>query len=636
MWPLMVNDSPSPPSKQIYKPKSWSYGHVSGCLAVDYHIQRSLQRSWVKHCDFNCANWNEKALLARGSPTFCCFISCGKNKNGKQALISGACGYGNLIAPAVFQVLLDEYYGLNVLWRISIEGWAEVVSEAHRSLAALQHSPSTCFNSLFLSVAGPLLRYDAFITVRRPPPNWSGSGDCDLTMDRDMGRSSTLRDQILDKGGGGEMRVLATRISTLLKTALSDRVEIIRSLVPTPTAASGGGSRWGGECKRWEVTCKPWKCIKSPPCMMILGLRLFPDNENATRLVDRGPPAASSSQNEEEGNASIGTAATLISNNPAIFRAFWGEKSELRKFKDGGIVEAVIWKDIPSHSIIENACRYIISRHEPGLMALNREVAYSGGKDVGEQFSATGGGGSDKNLTRKAIQTCDEVIKCLKGLPDVVLRIRSASPVSPMLRYTSLFPPVPHPAAGGASSGKTSTTSQVDPVPIILTFESSAQWPNDPEAMKAVQRALLVRIYDSLRGISSAASVADGEKGSHAAGRQQHHLPHPISEVSPFLVLLPGESDQEDSYYALEIFAMGFVFHVSLACGDATEDDAALAAAPRTKQQFKLLSPQKRRILHHTAIHALATRFVSYAPTVILAHRWVASRSLSNHFSKVK
>ncbi len=551
---------------------------------------------------------------------------------------------------------MDEHYGLNVLWRISIEGWAEVANEAHRSLAMLQQSPTTCFNSLFLNVAGPLLRYDAFIKIA-PPSNWSGSDDSDFlatTRGRDTTNlSSTIKDQILDKGGGGKMRVLATRISTLLKTALTDRVEMIRPLVPTPTAASGGGSKWGGECKHWDVTCKPGKGIRSSSqCVVMLGLRLFPDNENATRFVDRGPPASSSDQNGEENDGFTTTTNLVVSNNPAaIFRAFWGEKSELRRFKDGGIVEAVIWKDMPSYSIIENACRYILIRHEPGVMTLDREVVtYSGGNDVGEQFAAasptgSGVGDSNKNLTQNAIKTCDEVIKCLKGLPNIVLRIRSASPVSPMLRYTSLFPPVPHPAAGGASSGTKSTTSQVDPISIILSFESSAQWPNDPEAMKAVQRALLVRIHDSLRGVSSssASGVVNGViKGSHrhVATQQQHRpFPHPISEVSPFLVLLPGENDQNDSsYYVLEIFAMGFVFHVSLSCAttDATTDDGVLAAAsPHIKQQLKL-SPQKRCILHHTAIHSLATRFVSYAPAVILAHRWVASRSLSNHFSKVK
>ncbi len=551
---------------------------------------------------------------------------------------------------------MDEHYGLNVLWRISIEGWAEVVNEAHRSLAMLQQSPTTCFNSLFLNVAGPLLRYDAFIKIT-PPSNWSGSDDdtdfLTIARDRDTTNlSSTLEDQILDKGGGGKMRVLATRISTLLKTALTDRVEMIRPLVPTPTAASGGGSKWVGECKHWDVTCKPGKGIRSSSqCMVMLGLRLFPDNENATRLVDRGPPASSSDQNGEENDGSTTTNLLVTNNSATIFRAFWGEKSELRRFKDGGIVEAVIWKDMHSHSIIENACRYVLVRHEPGIMISDREVVtYSGGNDVGEQFAAaastgSGGGDSNKTLTQKAIKTCDEVIKCLKGLPNSVLRIRSASPVSAMLRYTSLFPPVPHPAAGGASSGTKSTTSQVDPISIILSFESSAQWPNDPEAMKAVQRALLVRIHDSIRGVSSssASGVVNGmkkESHHHVATQQQHRqFPHPISEISPFLVLLPGENDQNDSsYYVLEIFAMGFVFHVSLSCGttDAMTDDGALAAAsPHIKQQLKL-SPQKRCILHHTAIHSLATRFVSYAPAVILAHRWVASRSLSNHFSKVK
>ncbi len=578
---------------------------------------------------------------------------------------------------------MDEYYGLNVLWRISIEGWAEVVNEAQRSLAMLENSPTTCFNSLFLNVAGPLLRYDTFIKIA-PPSNWSGSDngydDSNGAVERSITTcklSSTLKDQLLDKGGGGKMRVLATRISTLLKSALTDRVEMIRPLVPTPTAASGGGSKWRGECKHWDVMCKPpgkgLGVRTSSECEVVMfGLRLFSDNENATRLVDRGPPASSSSsdvhQNGEDSNKNENNSAA------GIFRAFWGEKSELRRFKDGGIIEAVIWKDIPSHSIIENACRYILIRHEPGVIMAssalgNRErVTYSGGNDVCEQFEATAaafaastgsrssGGDSNKHLTQNAIKTCDEVIKCLKGLANIVLRIRSASTVSSMLRYTSLFPPVPHPAAGGVSSGSKSTTSQVNPISIILTLESSAQWPSDPEAIKAVQKALLVRIHDSLRGVSSTSTsdIVNGmKKGYHRHHAMHHHeFPHPISHVSPFLVLLPGENDQDENcyYYALEIFAMGFVFHVSLSSGGNTAIDAAVNAAndgtstttllasasPHNMQQhLKLLSPQKRCILHHTAIHSLATRFVSYGPAVILAHRWVASRYLSNHFSKV-
>lgn len=56
--------------------------------------------------------------------------------------------------------------------------------------------------------------------------------------------------------------------------------------------------------------------------VVVLGLDL--DASQATRVVDRGPPADDP------------VAA------PA-FRHFWGEKAELRRFKDGAIVEAVKW-----------------------------------------------------------------------------------------------------------------------------------------------------------------------------------------------------------------------------------------------------------------------------------------------------
>jgi hypothetical protein len=51
-----------------------------------------------------------------------------------------------------------------------------------------------------------------------------------------------------------------------------------------------------------------------------IALKLDPDV--AFRLIDRGPPPTDAKRSQE-------------------FRSFWGEKSELRRFKDGAIVEAL-------------------------------------------------------------------------------------------------------------------------------------------------------------------------------------------------------------------------------------------------------------------------------------------------------
>ena len=61
--------------------------------------------------------------------------------------------------------------------------------------------------------------------------------------------------------------------------------------------------------------------------MSNITIGLVLNSSNAFRLVDHGPAAA-----DED------TAET------AEFREFWGKKAELRRFKDGRIVESVVWE----------------------------------------------------------------------------------------------------------------------------------------------------------------------------------------------------------------------------------------------------------------------------------------------------
>ena len=50
------------------------------------------------------------------------------------------------------------------------------------------------------------------------------------------------------------------------------------------------------------------------------------------------------------------------------FRAFWGEKAELRRFQDGAITEAVMWEGggaAERHLVIDQIVTYILQRHLP-------------------------------------------------------------------------------------------------------------------------------------------------------------------------------------------------------------------------------------------------------------------------------
>jgi len=84
------------------------------------------------------------------------------------------------------------------------------------------------------------------------------------------------------------------------------------------------------------------------------------------------------------------------------------------------------------------------------------------------------------------------------GLP---LSIDEVEPLSPCLRYSALFPPVPHPLLGGtdlAGEKKVSGVNAGSPVLIQIRFSSSSKWPASLNAMGAAKCAMLVQLADGI------------------------------------------------------------------------------------------------------------------------------------------
>lgn len=89
------------------------------------------------------------------------------------------------------------------------------------------------------------------------------------------------------------------------------------------------------------------------------------------------------------------------------------------------------------------------------------------------------------------------------GLP---LRISSFQPISPEFRYTSLWPPMRHPLAMaskmsgvGAASNLKSVGSVVHPLEVVLTFESTTDWPDEVHAIRATKQAFYLQLATLLR-----------------------------------------------------------------------------------------------------------------------------------------
>jgi hypothetical protein len=84
----------------------------------------------------------------------------------------------------------------------------------------------------------------------------------------------------------------------------------------------------------WERTASPEFRPSAYSAHLLVGLQL--DITHAHRLLDLGPAA-------DDKQAAL------------AFRAFWGARSEMRRFKDGSILEAVLWADGADAASVDGA-----------------------------------------------------------------------------------------------------------------------------------------------------------------------------------------------------------------------------------------------------------------------------------------
>ncbi|CAG2189933.1 NOL6 [Mytilus edulis] len=138
-----------------------------------------------------------------------------------------------------------------------------------------------------------------------------------------------LQDRLLDYGGN-YVHTVIPNVMSLLQRALNKRIDLV-------------------QIKQYPL--KQWDINDSPPSIedqkVTVGISLNP--EFAFSSIDKGPPADSPEAKE--------------------FREFWGEKSELRRFKDSSITEAVPWTTEKSMDRRRIICSYVVKEVFPALPA---------------------------------------------------------------------------------------------------------------------------------------------------------------------------------------------------------------------------------------------------------------------------
>ena len=204
------------------------------------------------------------------------------------------------------------------------------------------------------------------------------------------------------------------------------------------------------------------------------------------------------------------------------FRAFWGDKSELRRFKDGTILEAVIWD--ASDSILVQIARHLLQRHLAIPVSLAGEVALVGAPLLGtlcphealwQRLPASTARltalppvrNSDAHTAAEPLRAAFDELTAKLQAASLPLTIVSTTPVHAAFRSCAVW--VPSPVALGSSDaaeldalpylsadGEAPTRARfgVEALDVVLQFESSSRWPDDLTAIARLKTAFYLRI----------------------------------------------------------------------------------------------------------------------------------------------
>ncbi|KAK9814240.1 hypothetical protein WJX72_002757 [[Myrmecia] bisecta] len=206
-------------------------------------------------------------------------------------------------------VMLDKTGWLNLASHVSVSALAQAQAAAARSVQLLDSARinADAFEQIFLTRYPRTSAFDYFLQVTVPsPPGLHTSTDLPAT------------------------RKLEAEVEALVRKALGSRALLVRAF------------------RRGFQLPVQLRSSKFPLQQSSILVAVQVESSSGGRLVDMGPPADSVLEAQ-------------------AFRAFWGEKAELRRFADGNIAESVVWDCSPAerHLIIDRLLTYILLRHLP-------------------------------------------------------------------------------------------------------------------------------------------------------------------------------------------------------------------------------------------------------------------------------
>ncbi len=437
-------------------------------------------------------------------------------------------------------VVFDGPRGQNILFKMTYWSYKRLQIEAKATVEMLSDSVFDEFESTFI-LKTELYKYRYDATLKLP---LSALGTAD----------NSSYDQTLI----GHCR----KIYSTLTRALTDRISVLSFTLP--------------EDNNWSISSKRPKDDQRKSLLVSFAT----NPATANRTVDHGPSA----ENKLEA---------------ASFRKFWGEKAELRRFKDGSILESVVWstKDT-SATVIEQIVSYILKKHigeqVPGHTEFTQDIFANpvpGGRIQGASSIAPFQG---------IMTAFSDLEKHIRDLEDLPLRLRHIRSADPQLCYTSTEPPT----AGHA------------PASVVLQFEGSGRWPDDLCAIQRTKIAFLLKLSDLLTDLEAGYVARVGLENPSQPAQNQGFLD--ITTSAGFTFRIRIYHDREVTLFERQLKDKDL---------DAPSRESAAASLALCRQDY-VESP-----LHTQIVQTLCTRFLALSPAIRLMKQWFASHLLSPHFA---
>ncbi|CAD6503123.1 BgTH12-02792 [Blumeria graminis f. sp. triticale] len=426
----------------------------------------------------------------------------------------------------------------NILYKMTPWSYNLLQEEVRLTLESLSDETFDNFDSTFIIKSSQhLLRFDSTFTISQPNKDSKVEYSDHLTKSRKY----------------------CYHLFDILRQGLTDRIKMINIHEPTPVG--------------WSITTPGPNTNNSPATVSVTF-----DAKNIDRLVDHGPQAEDKAQ-------------------AASFRRFWGEKSELRRFKDGSILETLVWSPGSTQSIFENVLSFILGRH-CGLETVNSLKFLGNGLEKLLPKSVTDL--KPFEPIREAFRLFETQVRGLEGLP---LQIKQISGIDPRLRYTSFeIPAFNHVAL------------MMNPVEVLIEFEGSGRWPDNILAIQRSKVAFLLKISTLLENDDSCINARLGIENEFQKVHNCAFLDVTYESGASFRLRI---------YVDREITLLQQLLKDESLDQFSRED--ALSGLSNIKRNFIQL------LLHSQSIHKLCTRFPLLSATIRLVKHWFNCHMLLGH-----